>query len=199
MIRPKYRAAKHSTWVFCYTKLMDYLFTLRDQDIFKNPEFSTPTSFEKRITVKAVVINEEGRYGFITNPVHKFVLLPGGGAESSDLEVEISRECTEEMALEVSILRQVGAAHEFRNREAKEYDTFCFLVKAGKFLDKDTRTEEEKKNDLSTVWLDKDEALKILTQQQEEVRNGKVSFYNTAFNIERDARFFKEYLKNIKE
>ncbi len=45
------------------------------------------------------------------------------------------------------------------------------------------------------VWLDEKEALKILGEQQEKVNRGGVEFYNTAFNIVRDLRFFTEYLR----
>ncbi len=174
---------------------MQYIKTLKDEDIFKNPEFETPESFEKRITVKAIVQNDEGKFGFITNPVHNFFLLAGGGAESNDLEKEVTRECDEEINFEVEVIKEIGRIHEFRNRSKKEYETVCFLVKTLKATIEDTRTEDEKKNELNVVWFEKDEILKILENQEEKVKNGEVEFYNTAFNIIRDKAFFEEYLK----
>lgn len=173
---------------------MDYLFTLSDEDIFSVPEFPAPDEYEKRTTVKAVVVNDEGKYGFVTNAVHGFVLLPGGGAETDDLAKEVERECAEELGYEVFIVETIGAAHEFRSRDGREYETVCFLANAGKRLEHDTRTEDEKKNDLRAVWLEAEEALKILGKQQERVQRGEIAFYNTAFNIVRDLRFFAEYL-----
>ena len=181
---------------FCYILFtMEYLFTLTDKDIFPRPEFPKPDAYKKRMAVKAVVTSDEGKYAFVTNPVHGFILLPGGGAETEDLFKEIERECAEEIALEITVLKKIGIAHEIRNRDGKEYETVCFLAKAGKKLESDARTEDEKKNDLHVVWLDEKEALKILGEQQEKVNRGGVEFYNTAFNIVRDLRFFTEYLR----
>ncbi|MFC1720736.1 NUDIX domain-containing protein [Patescibacteria group bacterium] len=177
---------------------MSYLFTLTDKDIFKNPEFSAPDEYEKRMTVKAVAINNEGKCGFVTNPVHGFYLLAGGGAESDDLEQEIKRECDEELDVEVEVIGKIGESQECRNRDKKECETTCFLVKVTGELKEDTRTEDEKCNGLCPVWLDEDEAVKILKEQKEKVKRGEVDFYNTAFNIIRDAKFFMEYLQSKK-
>jgi len=175
-------------------KKMKYLKTITDKDIFKNPEFEKPNIFEIRTTVKAVVVNDEGRFGFVTNPVHGFYLLAGGGAEGDNLEEEIRRECNEEINFEVEVLKEIGRVYEYRNRDAREGETVCFAVKAIKETNKDTRTEEEKRNDLRVVWFDEDEATDILKKQVKGVKKGKVKFYNTAFNIVRDNLFFNEYL-----
>ncbi len=174
---------------------MEYLKTIKDEDIFEHPEFEKPAVFEKRTTVKAVVIDNEGKFGFVTNPVHGFYLLAGGGAESNDFEKEIKRECDEEINFEVEVLGEIGRVHEYRNREAKEYETVCFVVKVIKKTGEDTRTEDEKKNDLSVVWLNSKDAQKILKEQVLKVKNGEVGFYNTAFNIVRDQLFFAEIFR----
>ncbi len=175
---------------------MNYLAKLKDEDIFENPEFETPENFEKRITVKAIVKNNEGKFGFVTNPVHNFFLLAGGGAESDDLEKEIKRECDEEINFEVDVISEIGRTQDFRNRNKIEYETVCFFVKTIKESNTDTRTEDEKKNGLSVVWLDKNEVLEVFKKQEEKVKKGEVNFYNTAFNIIRDKIFFEEYLKS---
>ena len=174
---------------------MKYLKTITDGDIFENPEFEEPRVFEKRTTVKAVVLNDEGKFGFVTSPTHGFCLLAGGGAESDNLEKEIKRECDEEINFEVEVFEEIGRVREYRNRNAMEYETVCFAVKAVKESPKDTRTEDEKKNGLSVVWFDKDKAIDILEKQLERIKAGEVGFYNTAFNIVRDKLFFDEYIK----
>jgi ADP-ribose pyrophosphatase YjhB (NUDIX family) len=175
-------------------KQMKYLKTITDKDIFESPEFEKPDIFEKRTTVKAVVVNNEGKFGFVTNPVHGFYLLTGGGAESDNLEDEIRREVNEEMNLEVDVLGEIGGVHEYRNRNAKEYETVCFIAKTTGEAKEDTRTEDERKNDLRVAWFSKNEAIDILSKQVEKVKKGEVKFYNTAFNIIRDNLFFNEYL-----
>lgn len=171
---------------------MHYLATLHDGDIISQPAHTAPSHYEKRVTVKAIVKNKMGMYGFVTNSIHGFYLLAGGGAESKDVAQEIKRECAEELGYEIEIIREIGRVHEFRNRDAKEYETICFLVEARKETNKDLRTEDEKKNNLSVIWLEGDDARKILKEQVEKVRGGGVKFYNTAFNIIRDQIFFEE-------
>ncbi len=168
---------------------MEYLEILKDSDIFKNPEHQEPDSYEERQTVKVIVLNEKGEVALVTNPIHKLFLLPGGGAESNDLEKEAEREALEEINYFVKITKEVGKIEEFRNRNAKHYITTCFLAKTISENQEDLRTEEEKKNGLIVQWFSYDEALKILSGQVEKVKNGEVEFYNTAFNIIRDYYF----------
>ncbi len=175
---------------------MEYLRIIIDEDIFESPEFEKPNAFEKRMTVKAVVVNDEKKFGFVTNPIHGFYLLAGGGAKSDDLEKEIKRECDEEINFEVEVLEEIGRIYEYRNRNAKEYETVCLAVKTIKKLPEDTRTEDEKNNGLIVVWFDENEAINILTKQVGKVKRGEVGFYNTAFNIVRDNIFFKTYINS---
>lgn len=174
---------------------MHYLTTLHDKDIFPRPMYSAPVHYEKRVTVKAIVKNEKGQYGFVTNTAHGFYLLAGGGAESSDNTQEIKRECVEEIGYEVEVIREIARIDEFRDRDAMEYETICFLVVAKKKIFEDLRTEGEKKNGLSVVWFDDKEAQKILKGQVVKVEKRGVGFYNTAFNIVRDQLFFAEFFK----
>jgi len=171
-----------------------YLKTLKDSDIFRNPEHQEPDSYEERQTVKVIVLNEKGEVALVTNPIHNLFLLPGGGAESDDLEKEAERETLEEINYFVKIIKEVGKIEEFRNRNAKHYITTCFLAKTIRENQEDLRTEEEKKNGLIVQWFSYDEALKILSDQIKKVESGEVEFYNTAFNIVRDY-FFVDLFK----
>ncbi|MEA2112579.1 MAG: NUDIX domain-containing protein [Patescibacteria group bacterium] len=173
---------------------MEYLKVLRDSDIFKKPKHQEPDSYEDRQTVKIIVLNEKGEIALITNPIHNFFLLPGGGAESNDLEKEAEREALEEINYFVKVTKEIEKIEEFRNRNAKHYITTCFLAKTMKENDEDLRTEEEKKNGLLVQWFPYGEALKILNDQVKKVENGEVEFYNTAFNIIRD-HFFVDLAK----
>ena len=167
---------------------------ITDKLVFANEEYNIPKEYQDRITVKAIVENSEGKVAFITNPVHGFFLLPGGGAESDDLITEIKRECDEEINWEVDNLEDVASVEEFRNRDGKHYTTYCFKAKAIRELPEDTRTKEEKENGLEVVWLGKKDALDKLKSQKSLLEEGKIDFYNTGFNVLRDYLFFSEYL-----
>jgi len=169
-------------------------FTLKDTNIFAAPEFADADTYQKRNTVKAIVKNDDDLYAFVTNPVHSCVLLAGGGAESDNLLKETMRECVEELQCEVSIVNQVAVAHEYRNRNAIQYYTVCYEAKFVQDITEDRRTDEEKENDLQVIWLSKEDATQALAQQVEKVEAGEISFYNTAFNIIRDQKFWQTFV-----
>ena len=127
---------------------MKFLDTIKDNDIFKKPEFIDLNKYKKRITVKAIVKNTESKFAFITNDVHKYILLAGGGAESKNLEKEINRECEEEIFYSIKKIKELFRVREFRNRNAKEYETVCFFGEVGKVSAEDTRTADEKGKNL---------------------------------------------------
>ncbi len=166
---------------------------LRDSDVFKNPEHETPKEWENRQTVKIIIQNDKSEIALITNPVHKLFLLPGGGAESDNLEDEAIRESLEETNYHVEIIDEIGKVDELRNRNAKHYSTTCFSAKVIKEGSKDLRTEEEKENDLEVKWFRLNDALKIMSGQVERVEKGEINFYNTAFNVVRDYNFLSKF------
>ena len=169
-------------------------FTLKDTDIFDAPEFTDPNLYDKRTTVKAIVRNDGGLYAFVTNPVHNCVLLAGGGAESDNLLEETVRECAEELQCEVNIVNQIAVAHEYRNRNATQYYTVCSEAELVQAIAEDARTDEEKDNDLQVIWLSKEDATQVLAKQVKQVEAGEIAFYNTAFNVIRDQKFWQTYV-----
>jgi len=174
--------------------MKQYLKTLQSSDIFPKSNIKKPTKYQKRETVKAIVLNKKGEIALVTNPIHKLFLLPGGGAESSNLEREIIRECVEEINQEVKVLKVIGKTKEFRDRDVKEYTTTCFLTTAIKKVRKNSRTAEEIKNGLKVVWVTKKKLKQIFELQNAKVDQGRVVFYNTAFNVVRDGLFVAEWL-----
>lgn len=179
--------------------MTQYLKILQDSDIFPKGKIEKPKKYTERQTVKAIVLNKKEEVALVTNPIHNLYLFPGGGAESNDLESEITRECLEEINQEVKITGIVGKTKEFRDRDAKEYITTCFVAKAIKQVKKDTRTKSEIENGLSVVWVSKKKLMDIFEIQNKKVNAGEIDFYNTAFNIVRDSEFLKEYLNNYEK
>jgi ADP-ribose pyrophosphatase YjhB (NUDIX family) len=170
--------------------------TLSDEDIFPEPQYKKPSTFTPRTTVKAIVRNDKGQIGLVTNDTHKLFLLPGGGAEVADLEGEVRRECREELRCDMQHVAILGSAREFRYRDAQEYHTTCFVGDALDIADtEDSRTENEMLHNLHPVWLPVEEAHAVLEEQSRRAKNGDVPFYNTAFNAVRDALFFSAFLE----
>lgn len=171
-----------------------YLETITDEIIFQKPEFASPEKYETRTTVKAIIKNDSGNIAVITNDVHGLYTLPGGGADSENLEEEINRESIEEINWDIKNIEELIRVKELRNRDAKEYETVCFTAEAKSFYDNDTRTDEEKKNNLRVEWLSEEKISDIFAKQYESLEKGEIGFYNTAFNVYRDYAFWKEYL-----
>ncbi len=167
---------------------------LTDKLVFPVKNYLKPEKYEERKTVKAIVENNRGEIAFVTNPIHNFHLLPGGGAESNDLIKEIKRECAEEINWEIDDIKEIISIEEYKNRDAKHYTTYCFSARPKKKFAEDTRTEPEKKNRLEVKWINKKEALTKLSSQVKSLENGEVEFYNTGFNIFRDYLFLQKYL-----
>jgi ADP-ribose pyrophosphatase YjhB (NUDIX family) len=142
--------------------------------------------------------NKKQEIALVTNKIHKLFTLPGGGVEGKDMEDEIKRECAEEIGQKIEITGYLGAIHEFRDRDAKEYQTTCFTAKALTKIKKDLRTKEEVANGLKVVWVDQKKIKRIFSLQEKKIACGKINFYNTAFNIIRDGIFINKWL-NIKK
>lgn len=169
--------------------------TLRDKDIFEDVPYVEPSAYQSRTVVKAIV--ESGNYiGLVTNPIHGFLLLPGGGAETSSLELEIRRECIEELGVEIKIKNGLMRIDEYRNRDSLKYETHCYLATVAGVVKSDMRTAEEKSVSLQSVWLPREDVVVWLEEQVRMVKRGKVDFYNTAFNIIRDDIFFRKYVES---
>lgn len=173
--------------------MTNYLKIIQSPDVFPNSEIEKPEKYTQRQTVKAIVLNDKSEIALVTNSVHNLYSLPGGGADSDDLESEIIRECIEEINRNVEITGIVGVTQEFRDRDKKEYITTCYSAFATGNVEEDMRTEDEIKNGLRVEWMSKESVRDIFREQSRKVKEGEISFYNTAFNILRDQEFLIEY------
>lgn len=176
---------------------MPYLTTFYDKDIFPTKKIEKISQWEKRKTVKIILLNNENKIALVTNPIHKCHLLPGGGINKREhIFNATSRECREETGFSIISEKFIGAIKEYRARNKQVYETFGVVARASKKIPEDLRTEDEKNNELVVNWHTKDEAKKILNKQYDLLKSGKIEFYNTGFNIARDKLFFETAEKN---
>ncbi len=60
------------------------------------------------------------------------------------------------------------------------------LAKVGEKVGADLRSDSEKANGLVVVWCSLAEATEKFAEQERLVREGRIQFYNTGFNVVRD-------------
>lgn len=178
---------------------MKSLYKFIQKDIFPNLEDNhNDVIFEDRLTSKGIVFDSDNKIALVGNAVNSFYLLPGGGVESVEsLEDGFIRECLEEIGCKVTILKAVGVIEDYRNRDKKHCINYCYAAKVLGEKGESRLTESEAKNGMHVAWFSFDEVISILEKEVEDLRSGRVTFYNTGFNILRDYNFLIEYRKSL--
>ena len=176
---------------------MKKLKTFTQTDVFPEREDNKEKmNFEDRITGKAIVFDDDNNIALVGNKVNSFYLLPGGGIDKTEsIENGIVRECLEEIGCNVELKEIIGVIDDYRNRDKKHCINYCYIAK---LIDKKGElklTEDEEKNGMHVIWVSLDEAINILEKQVKQLKHGKVTFYNTGFNILRDHLFLKKAKK----
>lgn len=168
--------------------------TFTQKDIFPNMECIN-VIFEVRLTGKVIVLDKDNKIALVGASVNNIYTLPGGGINKNEsIEDGIIREAKEETGCNIKIDRIMGVIDDFRNRDKKHCISHCAIARVFGEKGELYLTEEENKNGLHVIWLDKDEAYKTLEEEMNKVINGEIAYYNTAFNIIRDFEFVKKHL-----
>lgn len=178
---------------------MKLLAIFREKDVFPDKKTQEGViKYEKRPTGKAIVFDNEEKIALVGNRINDFYLLPGGGIDSDEtVEDGIVRECLEEIGYQVKLNQFLGIIEDYRARDKKHCINYCYSAKLVGEKGELALTEDEKKNGLYVRWVSLDKAIAILEKEIELLKKGEVTFYNTGFNILRDAFFLKE-LKKLK-
>lgn len=172
-------------------KNREFLLVLHDKDVFSNPLDARGVVWKDRLTGKVVLCNKENHIALIGNKVNNLFLLPGGGVEGSESVVDgTKRECREETGCEINILDMLGMTEDFRARDSRHCITHGYLARVSSY-GTPALTDNEKDAGVHVSWISLDDAIDLFASQEKQVKAGKVSFYNTAFNILRDGLFVR--------
>jgi ADP-ribose pyrophosphatase YjhB (NUDIX family) len=169
---------------------MDKIRTIYERDVFPNKPEPKNIVYSDRNTVKAIVLDSDNKIALVGNVQNNYLQLPGGGVdEGEDIRLGVVRECLEEIGCTIKIIEDIGIIDDYRPRDKKHCINYCFAAKVIGNKQSPKHTAEELRIGMFTRWVSPNEALAIFRNQQKELEEGKVTFYNTGYNILRDLLF----------
>lgn len=170
---------------------MKKICTICESDVFPDRK-TDQVEYEDRITVKAIVLDYEGKIGLVGNKQNNFLQLPGGGIDAEeDIKVGLKRECLEEIGCSVDIISEIGCIDDYRARDKKHCINHCYVVKVMGEKGTPNYTEKEAEIGMYTKWVTTQEAMNLFERQKQLLEKRLVTFYNTGFNILRDYNFLR--------
>lgn len=109
---------------------------------------------ETRSAARAVMLDERGRVGLMWLANKGVYKLPGGGVDGDEsIEESLHREVIEEAGYEVEIEGEVGEIKEWRYRLKLNQLSFCYLVKAQKYVGNNLM-DDEVEDGFELRWFD---------------------------------------------
>jgi ADP-ribose pyrophosphatase YjhB (NUDIX family) len=173
-------------------KLMNKITTIYQKDVFPEMAEDTSIEYEDRNTGKAIIVDSERKIGLVGNKQNDFLQLPGGGIDDGeDIGQGVIRECLEETGCNVELKSEVGIVDDYRPRDKKHCINFCYVAAVVGEKGVVSYTDDESNIGMYTKWVDVKTALDIFRKQEVDLKDGKVTFYNTGFNILRDLKFLE--------
>lgn len=176
---------------------MKKITTIYQKDVFPELVEDTNIEYTDRNTGKAIIIDNDGKIGLVGNKQNNFLQLPGGGIDDSEgVGRGVIRECLEETGYNVELKSEVGIIDDYRPRDKKHCINFCYVVVITGEKGEVSHTNDESNIGMYTKWMDVKTALGIFKKQERDLKEGKVTFYNTGFNILRDLKFLEDAIFN---
>lgn len=176
---------------------MKKITTIYQKDVFPERSEDRGIEYADRNTGKAIVLDNEGKVALVGNRQNDFLQLPGGGIyEGENINEGVIRECLEEIGCNIVIKSEVGIIDDYRPRDKKHCINFCYIATLVGEKGEVTHTDDESDIGMYTKWVDIKTALDIFKKQEKDLKEGRVTFYNTGFNILRDLKFFEEAMSN---
>ena len=164
---------------------MDLLKTINPENVDEN----SISDWQYRKAARAVVFDSENRIGLMHVKNLNYYKLPGGGIEQGeDIKIALDRECEEELGVEIEIIKEIGSIVEYRAQFKLHQTSYCFLARAISEKNVPNFTDEEKSSGFEIVWVEPNEALRLLNLKE-------TSDYEGKFIGERDSYFLNKALQ----
>jgi ADP-ribose pyrophosphatase YjhB (NUDIX family) len=171
---------------------MKSIATIYQKDVFPDMAEAPGVEYLDRNTGKAIVLDVDGNMALVGNSQNTVLQMPGGGIDEGEaIDEGVIRECREEIGCVVELKSEVGVVDDYRPRDKRHCISFCYTATVLGQKGTVSYTENEDSIGMYVVWIDPKKALNVFKKQEKDLRDGKIGFYNTGFNILRDLMFLK--------
>lgn len=173
----------------CIRVLVDEDFGLKSID-FNNPRV--------RYGARGIIINEDGKIAIFNKANKNEYKLPGGGIDEGENPINaFKREALEETGCEVEILKELGTIEEHKSLDNFKQISYLFVAKVIKNNLELNLTEKEKDEGARLLWVNEDEALNLITNCFDELKESKYeNLYHSKFIAMRDRYILEYYINN---
>lgn len=132
----------------------------------ENVPIEESTLFTVRISVRTVLVDNNGRVAMLYSRTLDYYTLPGGGVDKGEnLSEAAIRECKEETGYTVEIIREIGTTEEIQKENMLVNRATCFLVRAVGEKQEPNFMEDEIGEDFIIKWMSVDDAKKCITNE----------------------------------
>ena len=176
---------------------MNCIRVLVDEDFgLKSVEFNNPRI---RKGARGIIINSDGKIAVFNKANKNEYKLPGGGIdEGENPEEAFKREALEETGCEIEIINSLGTIEEHKSLDNFKQTSYIFVAKVVNDTHKLNLTQKEKDEGAQLLWVDDTEALKLITDCYDKLKESKYeNLYHSKFIALRD-RYILEYYLNSK-
>ena len=176
---------------------MNCIRVLVDEDFgLKSVEFNNP---RVRKGARGIIINSDGKIAVFNKASKNEYKLPGGGIDQGENQEEaFKREALEETGCEIEIINSLGTIEEHKSLDNFKQTSYIFVAKVVNDTHKLNLTQKEKDEGAQLLWVDDTEALKLITDCYDKLKESKYeNLYHSKFIALRD-RYILEYYLNSK-
>ena len=168
---------------------MELLAEIHEKDLGIKEE--KKVKYLPRKAARAVLYNDKKQIAFLYVSKHHYHKLPGGGIEEDEsIETALAREVLEEFGCTIKVNSELGLIIEYRNQFEQIQLSYCYLAKVKENHGRQQYTEKELSQGFQLQWVNLNEAIKLLEQDQPTTYEGK-------FIVNRDLTFLKKAKKLV--
>ena len=148
-----------------------------------------------RLGARGIVINNENKIA-ILNKANKneYKLIGGGIEQDEDPKLAFEREVLEESGCEIEIKECLGTIEELKSHDNFKQISYVFVGNVIQDTKETHFTQKEIDEGSKLLWMDIDDAMKIIKQCENELVASKYeSVYHTKFIVRRDYEILNYY------